>query len=90
MQCRTADRPQPPYALVQYHDWDRDVLRTVRPRHPDPGRRRVAGGEDEYETGTMPTDGALFILYLLVVIVMVTLLQHLPALALGPLESVSH
>ena len=34
--------------------------------------------------GTMPTDGPLFILFLLAVIVIVTLLQYLPALALGP------
>ena len=35
--------------------------------------------------GTMPTDGPLFILFLLAVIVIVTLLQYLPALALGPI-----
>ena len=34
--------------------------------------------------GTLPTDGALFITFLLAVIVIVTLLQYLPALALGP------
>ncbi|MGO9421386.1 potassium-transporting ATPase subunit KdpA, partial [Roseiarcus sp.] len=34
--------------------------------------------------GTMPTDGALFIGFLLAVILVVTLLQYLPALALGP------
>ncbi len=35
--------------------------------------------------GTLPTDGALFITFLLAVIVIVTLLQYLPALALGPI-----
>jgi len=35
--------------------------------------------------GTMPTDGPLFILFLLAVIVIITLLQYLPALALGPI-----
>ena len=35
--------------------------------------------------GTMPTDGPLFVLFLLAVIVIVTLLQYLPALALGPI-----
>src|ERR1700727_832030 len=34
--------------------------------------------------GTMPTDGPLFIGFLLAVITVVTLLQYLPALALGP------
>jgi potassium-transporting ATPase potassium-binding subunit len=34
--------------------------------------------------GTMPTDGPLFIVFLLAVIAIVTLLQYLPALALGP------
>jgi K+-transporting ATPase ATPase A chain len=34
--------------------------------------------------GTMATDGALFIGFLLAVILVVTLLQYLPALALGP------
>ena len=34
--------------------------------------------------GTLPTDGALFITFLLAVILIVTLLQYLPALALGP------
>jgi potassium-transporting ATPase potassium-binding subunit len=36
-------------------------------------------------TGALPTDGALFITFLLAVIVIVTLLQYLPALALGPI-----
>jgi potassium-transporting ATPase potassium-binding subunit len=35
--------------------------------------------------GTMPTDGALFIAFLLAVVAVVTLLQFLPALALGPI-----
>ena len=35
--------------------------------------------------GTMPTDGPLFVLFLLAVIVIVTLLQYLPALVLGPI-----
>jgi potassium-transporting ATPase potassium-binding subunit len=35
--------------------------------------------------GTLPTDGPLFIGFLLAVIVIVTLLQYLPALALGPI-----
>jgi potassium-transporting ATPase potassium-binding subunit len=35
--------------------------------------------------GTMPTDGPLFIGFLLAVVVIVTLLQNLPALALGPI-----
>jgi K+-transporting ATPase ATPase A chain len=34
--------------------------------------------------GTLPTDGALFVVFLLGVIAIVTLLQYLPALALGP------
>ena len=34
--------------------------------------------------GTLPTDGALFIGFLLGVIAVITLLQYLPALALGP------
>jgi len=34
--------------------------------------------------GTLPTDAALFITFLLAVIVIITLLQYLPALALGP------
>jgi potassium-transporting ATPase potassium-binding subunit len=34
--------------------------------------------------GTLPTDGALFVVFLLGVIGIVTLLQYLPALALGP------
>jgi K+-transporting ATPase ATPase A chain len=34
--------------------------------------------------GTLPTDGALFVVFLLCVIVIITLLQYLPALALGP------
>jgi K+-transporting ATPase ATPase A chain len=34
--------------------------------------------------GTMPTDGPLFVIFLLAVILVVTLLQYLPALALGP------
>lgn len=34
--------------------------------------------------GTMPTDGPLFIGFLLGVVAVVTLLQYLPALALGP------
>ncbi|RBP10355.1 K+-transporting ATPase ATPase A chain [Roseiarcus fermentans] len=34
--------------------------------------------------GTLPTDGPLFITFLLAVIVIITLLQYLPALALGP------
>jgi K+-transporting ATPase ATPase A chain len=34
--------------------------------------------------GTLPTDGALFVAFLLAVIAIVTLLQYLPALALGP------
>ena len=33
----------------------------------------------------MPTDGALFIGFLLAVVGVVTLLQYLPALALGPI-----
>ena len=33
----------------------------------------------------MPTDGALFIAFLLDVVVVLTLLQFLPALALGPI-----
>jgi potassium-transporting ATPase potassium-binding subunit len=36
--------------------------------------------------GTMPTDGPLFIGFLLAVVVVVTLLQYLPALALGPIS----
>jgi K+-transporting ATPase ATPase A chain len=32
----------------------------------------------------LPTDGALFVAFLLAVIAIVTLLQYLPALALGP------
>ena len=35
--------------------------------------------------GTLPTDGPLFITFLLAVILIVTLLQYLPALALGPI-----
>ena len=35
--------------------------------------------------GTMPTDGPLFIGFLLSVVAIVTLLQYLPALALGPI-----
>jgi K+-transporting ATPase ATPase A chain len=35
--------------------------------------------------GTMPTDGPLFIGFLLSVVAVVTLLQYLPALALGPI-----
>ena len=35
--------------------------------------------------GTLPTDGALFVGFLLGVIAIVTLLQYLPALALGPM-----
>jgi potassium-transporting ATPase potassium-binding subunit len=35
--------------------------------------------------GTMPTDGPLFIGFLLAVVTIVTLLQYLPALALGPI-----
>jgi K+-transporting ATPase ATPase A chain len=35
--------------------------------------------------GTMPTDGPLFIVFLLAVVAIVTLLQYLPALALGPI-----
>jgi potassium-transporting ATPase potassium-binding subunit len=35
--------------------------------------------------GTLPTDGALFVVFLLGVIAIVTLLQYLPALALGPI-----
>jgi K+-transporting ATPase ATPase A chain len=34
--------------------------------------------------GTLPTDGPLLITFLLAVIVIITLLQYLPALALGP------
>jgi len=34
--------------------------------------------------GTLPTDGPLFVTFLLAVIAVVTLLQYLPALALGP------
>jgi K+-transporting ATPase ATPase A chain len=34
--------------------------------------------------GTLPTDGALFVVLLLGVIAIITLLQYLPALALGP------
>jgi potassium-transporting ATPase potassium-binding subunit len=33
----------------------------------------------------MPTDGPLFIVFLLAVVAIVTLLQYLPALALGPI-----
>jgi potassium-transporting ATPase potassium-binding subunit len=36
--------------------------------------------------GTMPTDGPLFIGFLLAVVAIVTLLQYLPALALGPIS----
>jgi K+-transporting ATPase ATPase A chain len=35
--------------------------------------------------GTLPTDGGLFVVFLLGVIAVVTLLQYLPALALGPI-----
>jgi potassium-transporting ATPase potassium-binding subunit len=35
--------------------------------------------------GSMPTDGPLFIGFLLAVVAIVTLLQYLPALALGPI-----
>ncbi|HXZ16419.1 MAG TPA: potassium-transporting ATPase subunit KdpA [Roseiarcus sp.] len=35
--------------------------------------------------GTMPTDGPLFVVFLLAVILIITLLQYLPALALGPI-----
>ena len=35
--------------------------------------------------GTMPTDGPLFVGFLLAVVAIVTLLQYLPALALGPI-----
>ncbi len=35
--------------------------------------------------GTLPTEGSLFITFLLAVIVIVTLVQYLPALALGPI-----
>jgi K+-transporting ATPase ATPase A chain len=35
--------------------------------------------------GTLPTDGALFVVFLLGVIAIITLLQYLPALALGPI-----
>jgi potassium-transporting ATPase potassium-binding subunit len=35
-------------------------------------------------SGTLPTDGPLFVAFLLAVIVVITLLQYLPALALGP------
>ena len=35
--------------------------------------------------GTMPSDGPLFVGFLLAVIVIITLLQYLPALALGPI-----
>src|SRR5208337_3811389 len=35
--------------------------------------------------GTLPTDGPLFVIFLIVVIGIVTLLQYLPALALGPI-----
>ena len=34
--------------------------------------------------GTMPTDGTLFVTFLLALILIVTLLQYLPVLALGP------
>ncbi|RFB75057.1 potassium-transporting ATPase subunit KdpA [Methylovirgula sp. 4M-Z18] len=35
--------------------------------------------------GMLPTDGGLFTLFLLAVVIIITLLQYLPALALGPL-----
>jgi K+-transporting ATPase ATPase A chain len=35
-------------------------------------------------SGTLPTDGPLFVAFLLAVIAVITLLQYLPALALGP------
>jgi K+-transporting ATPase ATPase A chain len=35
--------------------------------------------------GTLPTDGVLFVVFLLGVIAIITLLQYLPALALGPI-----
>jgi K+-transporting ATPase ATPase A chain len=36
-------------------------------------------------TGTLPTDGALYVCFLLGVIVIVGALTYLPALALGPI-----
>ena len=41
-------------------------------------------------TGTMSTDGPLFIGFLLAVVAIVTLLQYLPALALGPIAEHFH
>jgi Potassium-transporting ATPase A subunit len=41
-------------------------------------------------TGTMPTDDPLFIGFLLAVVAIVTLLQYLPALALGPIAEHFH
>ena len=47
----------------------------------------LATGEKEGEApaGTTPTDGPLLIRFLLAVVAIVTLLQYLPALALGPI-----
>jgi len=39
----------------------------------------------EPSVGALPTDGALFVAFLLGVVVLFTLLQYLPALALGPI-----
>jgi potassium-transporting ATPase potassium-binding subunit len=45
----------------------------------------VAKKKAKPSVGTMPTDGALFIAFLLAVVAVLTLLQFLPALALGPI-----
>jgi K+-transporting ATPase A subunit len=43
-------------------------------------------GQISAEIDTMPTDGPLFIGFLLAVVAIVTLLQYLPALAVGPIR----
>src|SRR5271165_4401552 len=80
-------RTQYEHAMVQRHDRNRDVSRAVRPRAPDSRDRRIARRDEEVQDlGRNPADGRAAVRDLphrrdgIV-----TLLQYLPALALGPI-----
>ena len=80
-------RPRREHAVLQHDARHRDVVRPLRRDRAGAGDRRLAGREEAHwpsPAGTMPTHGALFVVLLVGTVLLVGLLNYVPALALGP------
>ncbi len=74
------------HALLQRDAGHRHVVRPPRGHRAGAGHGWLAGGEEAHRptSGTLPTHGPLFVALLIGTVLLVGLLNYVPALALGP------